>query len=393
MGALERKVDNIIAEGIRQENLVGANVLVLHKGKEIFRKSYGYADRENQVVMQDDTIFRLYSMSKPVLSIAAMIALEKGLIGLQDPVSKYMPEYEDLKVYEADGSVRPAKTKMTVFQLLTMTSALCYPNVDSKTGLDMCKVFDETKEKLKKGEHTSTREYCRLFAGIPLDFDPGVRWQYGLSADVLGCIIEIASGKSLGQFMKEEIFEPLEMVDTGFFVPAEKWNRFAQWYKKDEATGHIGVFKDWHLGVGKYDEAPLFESGGAGLVSTLEDYSHIAKMMLNGGTYKGKQILKPETIKLMSGDHLTKEQKVRYDWDSVKGHGYGFLMRMVQEPEATGTHATPGDFGWDGWTGTYISMNPEKELAIVYLMQRVDTGTTKELMDIKNAVYDEIEER
>ncbi len=393
MRGLETKVDSIIAEGIKQENLVGANVLVLHKGKEIFRKSYGYADRENQVMMQDDTIFRLYSMSKPVLSIAAMIAMEKGLIGLQDPVSKYMPEYGALKVYEADGSIRPAKTEMTVFQLLTMTSALCYPNEDTPTGLDMCKVFDEAKEKLKKGEHTSTREYCRQFAGVPLDFDPGERWQYGLSADVLGCVIEIASGKSLEQFMREEIFEPLEMKDTGFFVPEEKWNRFAQWYKKDEATGHICVYKDWHLGVGKYDEAPLFESGGAGLVSTLEDYSHIARMMLNGGNYKGKQIIKPETITLMSSDHLTKEQKIRFDWDSVKGHGYGFLVRVVQEPEATGTHATPGDFGWDGWTGTYISLNPEKELAIVYLMQRVDTGTTQEVMDIKNAVYDEIEER
>ncbi len=393
MRGLETKVDSIIAEGIKQENLVGANVLVLHKGKEIFRKSYGYADRENQVMMQDDTIFRLYSMSKPVLSIAAMIAMEKGLIGLQDPVSKYMPEYGELKVYEADGSIRPAKTEMTVFQLLTMTSALCYPNGDSQTGLDMTKVFEETKAKLRSGEPTSTREYCRQFADVPLDFDPGERWQYGLSADVLGCVIEIASGKSLGQFMREEIFEPLEMKDTGFFVPEEKWNRFAQWYKKDEATGHIDVFKDWHLGVGKYDEAPLFESGGAGLVSTLEDYSHIARMMLNGGNYKGKQILKPETITLMSSDHLTKEQKIRFDWDSVKGHGYGFLVRVVQEPEATGTHATPGDFGWDGWTGTYISLNPEKELAIVYLIQRVDTGTTKEVMDIKNAVYDAIEER
>lgn len=390
MQGLKEKVDGIVAEGMKQENMVGANVLVLHKGKEILRESYGYADRENQVPMRDDTIFKLYSMSKPITALAAMIAVEKGMIGLYDPVSKYLPEYANLKVYNADGTVRLAKTEMTVFHLLTMTSALCYPNIDTPTGFDMCKVFDGAKEKLLKGEHTSTREYCRQIAEVPLDFDPGERWQYGLSADVLGCVIEVASGRLLSEFMKEELFVPLEMDDTGFYVPEEKIHRLAQWYLKDETTGKLNVFDDIHLGVGKYDEAPLFESGGAGLVSTLEDYSHFAQMMLSGGNYKGKQILKPETVALMSQDHLTETQKVRLDWDSLKGHGYGFLMRVVQDPKPTGTHATPGDFGWDGWTGTYISMNPEKELAVIYLIQRVGSGTTEEVMEIKNAVYDEI---
>lgn len=390
MSGLKDKIDKIVAEGMAQENMVGANVLVLHKETVIFRESYGYGDRENRMPMEDDTIFRLYSMSKPVTAVAAMIAYEKGLIGLQDPVSKYLPEYADLKVYDGDGGIRPAKTEMTIFQLLTMTSALCYPNGETPTGLDMCKVFDNAKEKLLKGEPTSTREYCRQIAEVPLDFDPGERWQYGLSADVLGCVIEAASGKTFAQFMQEEVFNPLEMKDTGFYVPKEKQNRLAQWYIKDEKTGKLNVFDDIHLGVGKYDEPPLFESGGAGLVSTLEDYSHFAQMMLNGGIYKGQRILHQETIKLMSRDYLTDAQKIRFDWDSVKGHGYGFLMRMVQKPEETGTHATPGDFGWDGWTGTYISMNPEKELAIIYLIQRVGAGTTPEVMEIKNAVYDEV---
>lgn len=218
MNGLKETIDKIVTEGMAQDNMTGANVLVLHKGQVIFRESYGYADRENQVPMKDDTIFKLYSMSKPVTSAAAMIAVEKGLIGIQDPVSKYLPEYGNLKVYNTDGTVRPAKTEMTVFQLLTMTSALCYPNIDTPTGMDMSKVFDAAKEKLLRGEHTSTREYCRLIAGVPLDFDPGERWAYGLSADVLGCIIEVASGQKLSEFMKAELFEPLEMTDTDFYV-------------------------------------------------------------------------------------------------------------------------------------------------------------------------------
>lgn len=390
MNSLKEKIDAIVAEGMALENMVGANVLVLHKGDVIFRGCYGYADREKQVSMKEDTIFRLYSMSKPLTAVAAMIAMEKGLLSLSDPVSKYLPEYGDLKVYNEDGTVRPARSEMTVFQLLTMTSALCYPNVDTPTGIAMCKVFDNAKENLLKGDPTSTREYCRQIAGVPLDFDPGTRWAYGLSADVLGCIIEVASGRSFGRFLQEEVFEPLEMWDTGFFVPKEKWHRLAQWYLKDEITGKLNVFDDIHLGVGKYDEPPLFESGGAGLVSTMEDFNHFAQMMLNGGNYKGRQILRPETIKTMSADHLAPQQKVYFDWDSVKGCGYGFLMRVLLNPKESGTHATFGDFGWDGWTGTYISMNPEKELAVIYLIQRVASGTTPEVMAIKNAVYDEI---
>ncbi len=390
---LKEKIDKLVAEGMARENMVGANVLVLHKGEVIFRESYGYADRENQVPMKDDTIFRLYSMSKPVTATGAMVALEKGLICLDDPVSKYLPEYGELKVYEKDGSVRPAKTEMTVKQLLTMTSALCYPNVDTPTGFDMCKVFDAAKEKLLKGEPTSTREYCRQIAAVPLDFDPGQRWAYGLSADVLGCIIEVAAGCSFGEFMKRELFEPLEMADTGFFVPEEKRERLAQWYLKDENTGKLNVFCDVYLGVGDYREYPGctgFESGGAGLVSTMEDYSHLAQMIASGGVYKGKRILKQETIELMSSNHLTQAQSIGFDWDSAKGHGYGFLMRVLQKPEEANTHATAGEFGWDGWTGTYVTMNPEKELVLIYLIQRVASGTTPEVLEIKNAVYDEI---
>lgn len=390
MTTLKEKIDLIVAEGMRQENMTGANVLVLHKGKEILRESYGYRDRENTLPMEDDTIFKLFSMSKPITAAAAMIAMEKGLIGLQDKVSDYLPEYADLKVYHPDGSVRAAKTEMTIFHLLTMTSSLCYPNVDTLSGLDMCKVFDGAKEKLLRGGQTSTREYCRQIASVPLDFDPGERWAYGLSADVLGGVIEAASGKSFGQFLKEELFLPLEMEDTGFTVSAEKRHRLAQWYLKEEATGHLKVFDEIHLGVGTYEEGLLFESGGAGLVSTMEDYSHFARMMLNGGNYKGRQILKPETIALMSRNHLTQEQKIRFDWDSVRGHGYGFLVRVLQDPQKAQTHATPGEFGWDGWTGTYITMNPKEELAIIYLIQRVGSGTTPEVLAVKNAVYDEI---
>lgn len=387
---LKDKIEKIVTEGMNRESIVGANVLVWHKGKELYRGSFGYADREAGKVMKDDTIFKLYSMSKPVMSVAAMIAVEKGLVGLYDPVSKYLPEFADMKVYNADGTVRPAKTEMTVWNLFTMTSGLCYPNIDTPSGLDMCKVFDAAKEKFLKGEQTTTREYCRQIAGVPLDFDPGERWQYGLSADVLGCVVEVASGMSLGEFMKKELFEPLEMKDTAFFVPEEKWERLSQWYIMNEQTGKLDAFDDLHLGVGKYLQPNAFESGGAGLVSTLEDYSHMAQMLVNGGEYKGKRILSKESVELMSKDHLSKEQKVRFDWESVWGHGYGFLMRVLLDPEASNANATPGEFGWDGWTGTYVMMNPKEEFFVLYLIQRVNTGTTSEGLAIKWAGYEEI---
>ena len=213
---------------------------------------------------------------------------------------------------------------------------------------------------------------------------------YGFSADILGAVIEVVSGMKFGEFLQKELFEPLEMVDTGFYVPKEKEHRWAQYY---DVTGE-GKFVP-HVGnhLGEYcGEDVAFESGGAGLVSTLDDYMHFATMMVNRGEYKGKRILGRKTVEFMTENHLSQEQLAPFNWYSTVGYGYGCLMRILIDQGKAGTNSSLGEHGWDGWTGNYVTMNPKEDLVLLYFIQRCGAGMTPVVRKLRMATYAALEE-
>lgn len=384
-------MDQIVEGAIERGFIAGANVLLLHKGQEIYSSSLGYADKENKVPMQRDTIFRMFSMSKPVTAVAVMILAERGLLDLWDNVSNYIPEFAHGKVMSEEGKIISAEREITIWHLLQMTSGITYPNEETCAGREMDKLFREIDQETGEGNHPYTLEVCRRVAAVPLVFHPGEKWMYGLSADILGGVVEVVSGRPFGQFLEEEIFRPLQMQDTGFMVPEHKRNRFAVNYKWNESRGVLEPFLDRHLGLADYSDKVHFESGGAGLVSTVEDYGRFARMLLGGGTLDGIRILGRKTVEMMTQDHLLPTQKQDYNWDSVKGYGYGCLMRVLLSGGEAGSNASPGEFGWDGWTGNYVTMDPKEEVALLYFIQRCDAGTTAEVRKLRMAAYAAIE--
>ncbi len=383
-------MDNLLQKEVAEGRVKGASALVIHKGKEIYYNAYGYADAERGIPMERDTIIRLYSMSKPITAAAVMILVERGELDLWDPVSKYLPCFKDQKVWsETDGEI-PANRENTIYDLLNMTSGITYPDDNTEPGRRMKAIVEDLVNRRKAGEWIDTQAYAKAIASVPLCFHPGETWLYGFSADILGAVIEVVSGMKYGEFLKQELFEPLEMPDTGFFVPAEKAHRWAQYYM----VSSDGEFKP-HTGnhLGEYcGEDVAFESGGAGLVSTLDDYSHFASMMVHRGEYKGKRILGKKTVEYMTQNRLNAEQLKPYIWDSTKGYGYGCLMRVLMDQGVAGTNASLGEHGWDGWTGNYVTMSPADDLVFMYFIQRCDAGMTPVVRKLRFATYAALED-
>ena len=380
-------MDDIVKEAIAKGNIVGANVLLLQHGNELYSTSQGFADREAGIPMTRETIFRLFSMTKPVTAVAVCMLAERGKLDLLDKVSFYIPEFADIKVMEEDGSLTVPKREMTIMDLLTMTSGLPYPDLLCEPGRRMDQLFKQIEVEFHQGHPTDTLGYCRKIATVPLCFHPGEKWRYGVSADILGGIIEIASGKKFGQFLNEEIFEPLGMKDTGFFVPKEKKHRFAANYEWNDKNCRLEPFRGNYLGLEGYGEDITFESGGAGLVSTIDDYSRFGQMLQNGGSFNGVRILGRKTVEMMTTNHLNKVQMADYNWDSVWGYGYGCLMRVMMNQGEAGSNASRGEFGWDGWTGNYITMDPTEGMTLLYFIQRCGAGTTPDVRKLRMAAY------
>lgn len=384
---MQERIADIINKEIENNEIAGANLMVIHKGEEIFFDCFGYADKEKKTPIKRDTIFRLFSMTKPITAVATMILVERGIIDVRDAVSKYIPAFANQKVITPQGLV-PANRDITIWDCLNMTTGIPYPDIYCESGRQMDKLFQELKGRQAKGERPTTMDYVNRIAEIPLEFQPGERWMYGLSADILGAVIEVVSGKKYSKFLQEEIFLPLGMKDTAFYVPEDKAWRFAMNY--DKVDGQLVPFTASHLGE-YYGEDVAFESGGAGLVSTVEDYSHFTQMLLNKGSYKGVRILGRKTVEFMAQNHLKPEQMGALIWDSNLGCGYGCLMRVLINQGDAGTNGSLGEFGWDGWTGNYMTVDPAEDLTIVYFIQRCGAGFTPAMRRIRSAIYGSLE--
>lgn len=385
-----KEIDRIFQEEIEEQKIAGGQYLLIKDGKEVYYNTYGKADIEKGMDMKRDTIFRLFSMSKPITATATMMLVERGMLDLREPVCKYLPCFKNMEVLCENGALVPAYRDITIWDCLNMTTGIPYPeNWEgcSPVGKMMDDLFNELILRQEGGEPISTLEYMERIAELPLAFQPGTRWMYGLSADILGAVVEVCSGMRYGEFLKKNIFDPLGMKDTAFYVPEEKKDRFAMNYTGDWMTG-VGLipYTESHLGE-HYKSDVAFESGGAGLVSTLEDYMKFALMLLQKGIYNGIRILSERTVEYMSKNHLTEAQRGPLNWDSNLGCGYGCLMRvLMNESDAQGL-GREGEYGWDGWTGNYFTISPKDNMIMFFIVQKTGYGFPPALRKIRNVTY------
>jgi CubicO group peptidase (beta-lactamase class C family) len=346
----------------------GAVVLVARNGKIAYEKAFGYQNREDKVPMKSDVIFRIASMSKPITSTAVMMLAEEGKIDVAAPVFQYLPEFKDMKV-ASQATTRP----MTVQDLLRHTSGLTYEffaqNAFVKQAYADAKVFNFGQ---------SNAEMVTKLAKLPLVHPPGTAWEYGMSTDVLGRIVELTSGMEFDQFLQERITKPLNLTATGFSVSQSQAGNIAE-SQVDPATG-----KRPAMIVDNLTNKPKWLSGGGGMVSTAEDYARFCQMLLNGGELNGVRLLSPKTVALMTSDHLPPGIKYNADFIALlqdmaptpemgEGFGLGFLVR--KEVGHNPLPGSAGDFSWAGAHGTYFWVDPREKLLAILMVQNAFDGS------------------
>ncbi|SFB97754.1 serine hydrolase domain-containing protein [Butyrivibrio sp. YAB3001] len=392
---------------VKNKEVAGVNLLVIQDGKEVYYAQSGHSDISANRPMNRDTIVHLYSQSKPVTAAAAMLLMQDGIIDLNEPVGNFIDSFKDQSYVTPDGKISklPWDKSVRIVDLLNMTSGLVYPGINTPAECTTTMLFDDAIQRLKypydkpacveeselKDKHghkkyqMSTMEFAEEIGKLPLQFIPGSFFQYGTSADVLGAVIEKVSGMKFSEFLKERIFDPLEMKDTDFYVPEEKKSRFSQVY--EVVNGEFKEFGGDHLIIRHDGNKNAFESGGAGLFSTLDDYSHFGQMLLNGGTYNGKEILTPETVRFMTCSAVMEGPQHAFDnWHGLEGHTYSNLMRILVSPEKALIIGNKGEYGWDGWLGAYFMNDPASKTTLLMMTQMRDYGTGYLTRRLRNIV-------
>jgi CubicO group peptidase (beta-lactamase class C family) len=357
--ALERMEQVLLAE-IERGDIPGVVVLVARNGKVAYQKALGLRDKEASAPMQDDAIFRIYSMTKPITSVAAMMLHEEGKLLLQDRVSKFLPELKDMKVgvEKTDGAgnktleLVPAKPEMTIQDLMRHTSGLTYGNRGRAPEL-VRKAWTEAGERT---ENWTSAEFITMLSKLPLGFQPGTQFEYGRSTDVLGRVVEVVSGQPLDRFFEERIFAKLDMKDTFFDVPEEKLARVAE-PQVDKATGKRPTLRDPR-------KKAVFHSGGGGLYSTARDYARFAQMLLNGGELDGVRLISKRTVEFMMADHLGALPGTNYP-----GHGFGLGFAVRTAAGVSPWYGTPGEVHWGGAGGTMFWIDPKEKLHVTFMSQ------------------------
>lgn len=388
---IKERLQQVMDASVAKGETPGCLLMVIKDGEEQVYLESGYADIEAKKPVSREDIFRLYSMSKPITAAAMMILVERGVVDLAEPVSKYLSGFRDQIVRSADGRTEKPDHEVLLEDLMNMTSGLTYGGMN-ETGRLTDALFEEVIRGIEEenGGTIGTVEFANRLGKIPLLYQPGQSWSYGTSADVIGAVIEVASGMRFGDFLKKEIFEPLGMWDTDFWVPAEKQSRLEKVYDCQEGQPPVRYTEN-NLGI-QNDMAyrPAYEAGGAGLASTIDDYAKFVQMLLNGGTYNGAQILRPATVKFLGSHTLSAAQQAGFDnWIGLEGFSYGNLMRVLVDPTRAVTLGSKGEFGWDGWLGCYMEVVPEKHMTFLMMTQKKDAGTYTLSRKIRNIIFSE----
>ena len=369
--------------------------LVSRNGQIVHQDYRGTMAFDSDQTIGPDTIFRIFSMTKPITSLAIMILFERGLIRLDHEVSRYIPAFKhtgvwnggDLKNYHT----RPVEREITIRDLLTHTSGLSY-------GFLFQHEVDALYRREQLGEvHETLEDMCNRLATMPLLFSPGTAWNYGHSTDVLGRIVEIISGQPIDQFFEDNIFAPLGMRDTGFYVPEDQIHRLAACYRRDPLTKEVSLVSEMGAAASHYNQRPLHLSPGGGLVSTLRDYHKFCLMFLQGGLLNGARILSPKTIEFMRLNHLPDGQTIKQLGDRtfsevrMDGNGFGLGGSVIVDVAKSMLPGSAGMFSWGGMANTFFWIDPEEELIAIQATQMMPSGNYPIRPQFQQLVYAAIE--
>ena len=350
-------------ESLKNIGVAGADLAIYLKGCEVYRHQVGYADIEAKAPITKDTLFAIWSMTKVVTCVAALRLLEEGRFLLADPIGDYMPEFRNMTYKNDAGEVVPCTRPIRVVDLFTMSSGVSY---DAPTDLSLC---------------TDLTKFADAISKETLHFEPGTRWRYGYSHDILGALIERITGKKVSEYFHDEIFAPLGMNDTFFrqYISAENAARLANVYNYNTET----------CTHSKADHAVWgFENCGGGLVSSVADYAKFAGALCNHGIATcGYRLLSKGTIELMRTNHLCDTRMGDYNWDSHSGYGYGLGVRTLIDKAMSGMNANIGEYGWAGFLGTYFAIDPAAELTYVYAHQLMPSMEGHIAPRLKNIIY------
>jgi CubicO group peptidase (beta-lactamase class C family) len=366
------RIHSVFQQEVDKGNLPGVVALVARRGKLVYADALGYLDKDAGKPMTQDAIFRIYSMTKPLVSVAAMMLVEEGKLELTDPISKFLPQLKGMQVSVARTDAEfakityglvPAQREATVQDLLRHTAGFAYTsltqNAPVKDALVKAGMDDDPRG-------LTPAEQLERMAKVPLAHEPGTVWEYSLATDMLGRVVEAASGKRLSEFLEERLFRPLGMRDTAFYVPQDKMPRLAQALPTDATTGKPNKLYD-------VSSIPANDSGGAGGVSTAADYLRFAQMMGNGGVLDGKRVLSRTTVELMTADHLGTRISAPVTPGEVllASPGYTFGLGFAVRPAAgiAGVPGSQGEFMWGGYAGTYFWIDPKEQIVAVYMTQ------------------------
>ncbi|HEY1630548.1 MAG TPA: serine hydrolase domain-containing protein [Rhizomicrobium sp.] len=395
-----KTLDRVMTERYVESGLLpGILTQVCRKGEVVHTGMSGVMDIERAKKMREDAIFRIYSMTKPITAVALMMLAEEGRLGLDDDVHTHIPSWKNLRVYQSGMPSLVANTagqfitgasarRMKVIDLVTHTSGLTYGFMNRTT-------VDAEYRRQKVGDFQTPGgldAFIAQLAEIPLDFSPGEQWNYSVSIDVMGYLVQKLSGQTFGEFLRTRLFEPLKMADTGFSVPASKMERFCSCYMPGKG-GKLVIQDD--AGKSTYAEPPKLESGGGGLVSTAQDYMRFCRMMANGGTLDGVQILSPKTV-AMFGMNLLPDNKLLSDMSAAPGfseagyNGIGFSIGcgVTMDIAKTRIPGTVGEYFWGGAASTAFWIDPKEDLTVVFMTQVMGTDARLTLRrDLRTLVY------
>lgn len=345
---------------LEQSGIPGCDCIVIHNHETVFRHATGYADSTRKKALTGKNTYWLYSATKLFTCTAVMQLVERGLIALDAPVSEYLPEFKNLKVKTSSGLI-PAKNPMTIRHLLSMQSGLNY-DLEAPSILKVLEASDK---------EATTRQVIEALANEPLDFEPGTHWQYSLSHDVLGAVIEVTSGQKFSEYLQDHVFKPLGMKNTGFeLTPERKANMSDLFeYDMDNKTSTLVPLRN------RYVLSKNYESGGAGLISTVDDYVLFLDAMCHGGiSANGYRLLSMESIDLMRQDQMNATSKKDFDTFGRIGYSYGLGVRTLIENQESGVKSPLGEFGWDGAAGAYAAIDVKNHLAIFYIQHVLNCG-------------------
>ena len=371
------RITTMLKKEIADGKLPGAVVMVARKGKIIYSDAIGLQDKGTNTPMKLDSIFRIYSMTKPLASVAAMMLVEDGVIQLTDPISKFRPAFKDMQVSVpttgADGKTIytnvPAAKPIIVQDLLRHSAGLAYAELTKNEPVKAAYVeakFSQPGVHEYDSRGMTPAEQVERIAKAPLVQQPGTVWEYSMAVDILGRVVEAASGKRLGAFLDERLFQPLKMMDSSFWLPASKTPRLAQPLPVDPASGQ-------KISVLDVSSEPLNDSGGAGALSTATDYLRFGQMLLNGGELDGARVMSRPTIKLMTSDHLGTRIAAPLQPGELllgtPGYTFGLGFAVRQGDGVAGVPGSAGEFMWAGYAGTYFWVDPKEEIVGVYMTQ------------------------